>query len=927
MADERKVKVVLQADIADYRRHMADADAATARAATNIDRHGNQITGAAARMVRSAEVNAQAWQTAGVSLATFGATGAIALGLAAKAALDWETAWTGVLKTVDGSPEQLGKLEDALRDMALVKPASAVEIAAVAEAAGQLGVAVDDIASFTSVMVDLGETTNLTSDEAATSIAQLMNVMRTAPEDVDNLGAALVALGNNGASTERDIVQMAQRIGGAGEIIGLTEGEVLGLANALASAGIEVEAGGSAISNIMIDISKAVSSGGDELDEWARVAGMSASEFASAWKSDPAAALATMIEGLGRMNAAGEDVFGTLDALGQSDVRVTRALLSMATSGDMLRKSLTLGNEAWEENSALLVEAEKRYSTTQAKLEMARNGINDAAISIGENLLPVLATLAAGLSTVLEAFSETPDELKDVITVFGVVATAITLVGGAAFLSAPKIVALRDAYRTLAADMPRAAAALRAAGIAAGALGAILTVASVAFGIFASRGAAEAERKAAELADTLDEATGAMTDLTRETVYNNLVNTGAAKAAKDLGIGLDVLTDAALGNEDALAKVNGKLDVYRDASERGNARAKEGLGITQDQIAASTLITEQIGIESRALVDAGASWADKQVAMEADTKATEAATEAAEVFNDTLTEQLELLRDAAGLALDERSAVNQFQAAIDDATDSLEENGITLDANTEQGRANREALDAIATSTWDWIEAGDAAGASTDDLKARMEQGRAEFVNSATQMGLNADEANALADQLGLIPANVTTVVALAGMEYASGQVERFKSLLASIPGSKITSVGVTGPNYFGVDGVATRRATGGPIYGPGTATSDSIPALLSNGEYVQNAAAHSYWGTSVMDALNRRDSQAVLKALSVRGYATGGAVYGAGGRGGAIAAPAPVGGGDTIINFDGARFDNAPPEVVTWLTTAAQRARAMRGA
>src|SRR5699024_5219652 len=235
------------------------------------------------------------------------------------------------------SDVELAAVEDGLRNLATTLPATHAEIAAVAEAAGQLGIQTDSIVDFTETMINLGETTNLSADEAATSIAQLMNIMQTAPDDVDNLGAALVELGNNGASTERDIIQMAQRIASSGQIVGLTEAEVLGFANALASVGIEADAGGSAISRVMQDIAKSVATGGEDLEQFAEVAGMSAQQFAAAFEADPAGAIASFIEGLGRMQASGEDVFSVLDSLGQSDVRVSRALLSMAGSGDLLR--------------------------------------------------------------------------------------------------------------------------------------------------------------------------------------------------------------------------------------------------------------------------------------------------------------------------------------------------------------------------------------------------------------------------------------------------------------------------------------------------------------------------------------------------------------------------------------------------------------
>jgi len=46
--------------------------------------------------------------------------------------------------------------------------------------------------------------------------------------------------------------------------------------------------------------------------------------------------------------------------------------------------------------------------------------------------------------------------------------------------------------------------------------------------------------------------------------------------------------------------------------------------------------------------------------------------------------------------------------------------------------------------------------------------------------------------------------------------------------------------------------STGGPVSGPGTGTSDDIPAMLSTGEYVMKQSAVQKFGTGYMDAINR---------------------------------------------------------------------------
>lgn len=241
MAD-RNVKVVLSLISSGYEAGMAKAKASTDGLVDALDKHSNS-----AREV-------------GGAMTKMGAATLIGVGAAAKAAMDWESAWAGVLKTVDGSDTQIGALEESLREMARTMPATHTEIAAVAEAAGQLGVHVDDVAEFTRVMIMLGETTNLTADQASTSFAQFMNIMGTSADQVGYLGSALVQLGNNGASTEADILALSMRIAAAGRAAGMSEADVLGFAAGLANVGVEAEAGGTAISQTFAQIDNAVRS-------------------------------------------------------------------------------------------------------------------------------------------------------------------------------------------------------------------------------------------------------------------------------------------------------------------------------------------------------------------------------------------------------------------------------------------------------------------------------------------------------------------------------------------------------------------------------------------------------------------------------------------------------------------------------------------
>ncbi|MGN0613037.1 MAG: phage tail tape measure protein [Porcipelethomonas sp.] len=345
-----------------------------------------------------------------------------------QAAIEYESALTGVYKTVDGTDEQLAQISDDIKSMALEIPSTTTEIAGVAESAGQLGIATDNITDFTEVMINLGEATNLSSDEAASSLAKFSNITGMAAGNYENLGSAVVALGNNFATTEADIVAMATRMASAGTLAGLTESDILGLAAAMSSVGIEAEAGGSAMSTLMTDIQVAVETGNDSLNDFASVAGMTAEQFSDLFENRAVDALNAFITGLNDVERNGQTATVILENMGITEVRLSNAVKSLASNSDGLSGAVRLASEAWEENTALAEEAGTRYGTLESRLAITKNAANNLEIAIGDALNPVvgeLADIGMGVLTWLTEFCEEhPAVVTSVTGVVGALALA-----------------------------------------------------------------------------------------------------------------------------------------------------------------------------------------------------------------------------------------------------------------------------------------------------------------------------------------------------------------------------------------------------------------------------------------------------------------------------------------------------------------------
>ncbi len=255
------------------------------------------------------------------AIASLGTATVAAGGFATKLAIDFESAFAGVRKTVDASEADFAKLEKGILDLSTQIPYAASEIAAVGEAAGQLGIETPNILDFTEVMLKLGDATNLTAEEAATSFARFANITAMPQSEFEKLGSTVVALGNNLATTEAEIVEMGMRLAGTGTQVGLTQAEIMGLAGALSSVGINAEAGGSAFSKIKQKMNTEVLGSGKQLKNFAKISGMSATEFSNAWKSNPQEAIAAFVKGLGKVQESGGDVAGTLRDLGIKSIQ------------------------------------------------------------------------------------------------------------------------------------------------------------------------------------------------------------------------------------------------------------------------------------------------------------------------------------------------------------------------------------------------------------------------------------------------------------------------------------------------------------------------------------------------------------------------------------------------------------------------------
>lgn len=342
----------------------------------------------------------------GISKAAMLAGAGITTGLVASVHVgsEFESAFAGVKKTVNASNAELEQMRDSIRGLAKEMPSTAAELSAIAESAGQLGIYNENIMGFTRTMADLDVSTDL-GDSAAADFAKFANITGMDQGLFRNMGSSVVALGNNMATQESNIVDMSMRIAAAGDQIGLSEANILGYSAALSSVGIEAEAGGTAFSKLLANLQLAAETG-KKLDDYASVAGMTGQEFKQAFQNDAAEAINAFLVGLTDTEQNGKSAISVLDEMGLTEVRLRDTLLRAGNASDLFTNALEISNTAWEENTALANEAEQRYKTFESQCQMTQNKLTDIGITVYDDLRPALTEGIGLVNGFIDGFAD-----------------------------------------------------------------------------------------------------------------------------------------------------------------------------------------------------------------------------------------------------------------------------------------------------------------------------------------------------------------------------------------------------------------------------------------------------------------------------------------------------------------------------------------
>lgn len=380
---------------------------------------------------------------------------------ALQSATDIDTAYRNMRKTVQGSEGDFQKLKQSALEFSSVNFASADQILAIQAIGGELGVATESLDTFAQTASNLDIATDLDAETAATALGQLDNILGDLNEStMPNFADSLVRLGNNGASTESQILDIATRIGSMASIVGMTTPDMLALSSTIASTGQNAEAAGTAISKTMSFMETAVAAGGSTLSEIAATANMSADQFAAAWEKRPLEAITAFIKGLNQLEENGGSADLRLQELGITAVRQKQAIeglmqtvksqngeLSVMDANAQMAADAWNGlSDQWGAAGDAAREAEAKNEGFAGSVQRLKNTAQNAASEIADSLAPAMDDIADAAADLYDDFSQASDGTKQFVAAAGVLAAGL---GPGLSVIATMGTGLSDVYKKL----------------------------------------------------------------------------------------------------------------------------------------------------------------------------------------------------------------------------------------------------------------------------------------------------------------------------------------------------------------------------------------------------------------------------------------------------------------------------------------------
>ena len=764
----------------------------------------------------------QAFTGLGTAALGFGAAAGVGVGMAISKFAEFDQQMAYVRAATHETAANMNLLRDAAIDAGARTVYSATEAAAAIEELSRAGVSTANILSGgLDASLDLAAAGGLAVADAAGIAATALKTFNLAGEDMGHVSDLLAA---GAGKAMGDVSQLGQALAQGGMVAkstGLSIEETTAALSAFAAQSLLGSDAGTSLKSMLQRLTPQSNVAAKEMERLGISAYDAQGQFIglSAFAGNLEESLRDLTPE--QRNAALAVIFGS-DA-----VRAANVLYSEGAAG-IDRWTAAVDDQGYAAQTAAM-----RLDNLMGDLEALGGAFDTALIQSGSGANEALRGLVQTVTGAVSIFTELPEPIQQTAVYLGLAAAAVGVLGGAALLATPRVAEFRAIVS--AAGLSMKGLSLAAGGVTLGLTAVIAVVAAV------SSAQAEARAKAKSYMDTLEQGTNKVTDATRDMVKEALVaknsflwmeQDSAADAAEKLGISLELVTDAAMGNAEAMEELQRQIDAGADGSLAYANSAAD--------------IENAVKGEADSLAEAADMARQKQAADKDSAESSKTAADAyleaaagAEELQSTLLDLLGTINEANSIGQDAVSANAAYQEALAGIAEEVEGLDRTLDESTVTGSANAAMLAEVAEkaqtaaqSQFELDQQTMTAKDAADKYHATLSSQRQAFIDSAVAAGFNATEVQALADKVFALPSEKEMRV-VADTSQAAVTISDFMNRYGTLYGVI---------NYRAVQSVETGaerpgRASGGPIFGPGTGTSDTAGLYrLSNGEHVLSA-------------------------------------------------------------------------------------------
>jgi TP901 family phage tail tape measure protein len=343
-------------------------------------------------------VDSSAWQGAAVAAAGIG----VALGVSVKAAIDFESAMADVRKVVPGldSAEGFKAMSQEILNMSRELPVSAKGLAEIMAAAGQAGIAKEELADFTRQAAQMGIAFDISAAEAGEAMAKLRTSLGLDQRQVVDLADAMNYLSNNMASSAAEVTQFMLRAGAMGKQVALTTEQTAAFGSAMIAAGAPPEVAATSFNNLIRALTKGESATARQSEAFQRL-GLDVVGVAKSMQIDAVGTIRDVFLRISKMPA--EMRVSTISEIFGDEAR---ALTPLITNMALFEQAMGLVGDRSKYAGSMLAEFETRSATSANQFQILQNNLEALAIAIGNGLLPAINLVLSALTPVIGFISD-----------------------------------------------------------------------------------------------------------------------------------------------------------------------------------------------------------------------------------------------------------------------------------------------------------------------------------------------------------------------------------------------------------------------------------------------------------------------------------------------------------------------------------------